>query len=131
MVESKEEATKKTLELFEAVRIKNPTEVINMYPHQLSGGMVQRIVIVAIIACAPKLIIFDEPTTALDPSIQAEIIEIIRNINKKYKTSIIFITHDLGVVASIADRIGIMYAGRIVEIGLNKEILFDPKHPYT
>jgi oligopeptide transport system ATP-binding protein len=131
MVESKEEATKKTLELFEAVRIKNPTEVINMYSHQLSGGMVQRIVIVAIIACAPKLIIFDEPTTALDPSIQAEIIEIIRNINKKYKTSIIFITHDLGVVASIADRIGIMYAGRIVEIGLNKEILFDPKHPYT
>ena len=131
IVRTKIEATQKTLELFEAVRIKSSTEVMNMYPHQLSGGMIQRIVIVSIIACEPKLIIFDEPTTALDPSIQAEIIEIIREINQKYKTAIIFITHDLGVVASIADRIAIMYAGRIIEIGLNKEILFDPKHPYT
>ncbi len=129
--ESKKDAMQKTIELFHAVRIKSPMEIINMYPHQLSGGMIQRIVIVSIIACEPKIIIFDEPTTALDPSIQAEIIEIIREINKMTNTSIIFITHDLGVVASIADRIAIMYAGRIIEVGLNEEILFNPKHPYT
>ncbi len=128
---TKKEATQKTLDLFHAVRIKSPMEIINMYPHQLSGGMIQRIVIVSIIACEPKIIIFDEPTTALDPSIQAEIIEIIREINKMTNTSIVFITHDLGVVASIADRIAIMYAGRIIEVGLNEEILFNPKHPYT
>lgn len=128
---SENEAKEMVLDLLQKVRIKNPGEIVNLYPHQLSGGMVQRVVIVAIIALKPKLIIFDEPTTALDSSVQAEIIEIIRDINKDYNITIIFISHDLGVVASIANRIAIMYSGRIIEKGTVKEILFNSKHPYT
>ena len=111
--------------------IDNAEQVMDMYPHQLSGGMKQRVVISAIVACKPDLIIFDEPTTALDPTVQAEILEIIKDIIKETNMGAVFITHDLGVVASIADRISIMYAGQIVETGLTEELLFAPKHPYT
>lgn len=112
-------------------RIHNVDIVLESYPHELSGGMKQRVVIASIIACGPRLIVMDEPTTALDPSVQAEIIEIVRELSIRYNIAIIFITHDLGVVASIADRIAIMYSGQVVEEGTATEILYNPRHPYT
>lgn len=128
---SKKEAWEKAIDFLEMVKISDPLEVMDSYPHQLSGGMNQRIVIISILASNPKLIIFDEPTTALDPAVQAEIIEIIRDINKKTKTSIVFITHDIALLASLADTMIVMYAGRIVEQGTTKEIIEYPLHPYT
>ena len=119
------------IDYLKKTHIDNAKMVMDMYPHQLSGGMKQRVVISAIVACKPDLIIFDEPTTALDPTVQAEILEIIKDIIKETNMGAIFITHDLGVVASIADRISIMYAGQIIESGLTEEVLFLPKHPYT
>src|SRR5690606_5664150 len=98
---------------------------------QLSGGMRQRIVIAIALACNPKVLIADEPTTALDVTIQAQILDLIKELQEKIGLSIIFITHDLGVVANIADRVAIMYAGRIIEYGTSEEIFFDPRHPYT
>ena len=128
---TKKEAYLEAIKLLEQVKINNPLEVLEMYPHQLSGGMNQRIVIVSILAAKPKIIIFDEPTTALDPVVQAQIIEIIREINQKLNTSIIFISHDIALVAKIADSIAIMYAGRVIEKGLTEEIINYPLHPYT
>jgi peptide/nickel transport system ATP-binding protein len=125
------EAKAKALELMELVGIPNAKERMNQYPHQFSGGMRQRVVIAAALACNPKLIIADEPTTALDVTIQAQILELLKDIQEKMGTSIIFITHDLGVVANIADRVAVMYAGKIVEIGKIEEIFYDPRHPYT
>lgn len=128
---TKEEAYNTAVELLEKVKIHNADEVMKMYPHQMSGGMNQRIVIVTILAAQPDLIIFDEPTTALDPLAQAQIIEIIREIRDETNVGMIFISHDIALVSSIADTIAIMYAGRVLEQGTSREIINDPKHPYT
>ncbi len=128
---SKEEAYEEAIEYLEKVKIHNTDEVMKMYPHQMSGGMNQRIVIVTILATKPELIIFDEPTTALDPLAQAQIIEIIREIKDELEAGVVFISHDLALVSSIADTIAIMYAGRIVEQGTAEEIVKKPAHPYT
>ncbi len=128
---SKEEAKQKTLELLKLVGIPNPEQRFEQYPHQFSGGMRQRVVIAIALACNPKILIADEPTTALDVTIQAQILELMKELQKKFNTSIIFITHDLGVVANVADRVAVMYAGKIVEVGTVDEIFYNPKHPYT
>lgn len=128
---SYDEAYNISVELLEKVKIHNAEEVMRMYPHQMSGGMNQRIVIVIILAAQPDLIIFDEPTTALDPLAQAQIIEIIREIRDETNIGIIFISHDIALISSIADTIAIMYAGRVIEQGTAEEIIKDPKHPYT
>ena len=128
---SKEEARKKVVEMLADVKIPNPEVVAKQYPHQLSGGMRQRVMIAMALACKPKLLIADEPTTALDVTIQAKILELIQDIQKKMQLSVIYITHDLGVVAKVADYVNVMYAGKIVETGLIDEIFYDPKHPYT
>ncbi len=128
---SKAEAKARAIELLDLVGIKEPALRFKQYPHQLSGGMRQRIVIAIALACNPKVLIADEPTTALDVTIQAQILELIKDIQKKTGTSIIFITHDLGVVANVADRVAVMYAGKIVEKGTVDEIFYNPKHPYT
>lgn len=123
LVKTKKEAKAKALEYLRETRINNPEKVFDMFPHELSGGMKQRVVIAAIIALRPKILILDEPTTALDPTVQALVLDIIRELKEKYNMSVIFITHDLGVVASIADRIAIMYAGQVVEQGTRDEIM--------
>jgi oligopeptide transport system ATP-binding protein len=128
---SKREALKKALELLELVGIPDAEKRMKYFPHQFSGGQRQRIVIAIALICSPEIIIADEPTTALDVTVQAQILELLKEIQKKLATSIIFITHDLGVVANIADRIAVMYAGKIVEIGMVDEILLNPQHPYT
>ncbi len=128
---TKEDAYEEAIEYLEKVKIHNTDEVMRMYPHQMSGGMNQRIVIVTILATKPELIVFDEPTTALDPLAQAQIVEIIREIKNELDVGIVFISHDLALVSSIADTIAIMYAGRIVEQGTAQEIIKEPKHPYT
>ncbi|MGL4849147.1 MAG: ABC transporter ATP-binding protein [Clostridium sp.] len=128
---TKEEAKKKAIELIELVGIPMAEERFMQYPHQFSGGMRQRIVIAIALACKPKILIADEPTTALDVTIQAQILELIKDIQKKTGVAIIFITHDLGVVANVADRVAVMYAGKIVEIGTNDEVFYEPAHPYT
>lgn len=127
----KQEAKEKTIELLDLVGITEPKKRYKQYPHQLSGGMRQRIVIAIALACNPKVLIADEPTTALDVTIQAQILDLIKELQEKIGLSIIFITHDLGVVANVADRIAVMYAGKIVEYGKSEDIFFDPKHPYT
>lgn len=128
---SKKEAVKKAIGLLNSVGIHNAETRINHYPHQFSGGMQQRVVIAMALACDPEILIADEPTTALDVTVQAQVLELFKDIQKKRGTSIIFITHDLGVVANIADRVAVMYAGRIVEIGNVDEIFYNPQHPYT
>lgn len=128
---SKGEARKRAVELLDLVGLPNAAERIDQYPHQFSGGQRQRVVIAIALACNPKILIADEPTTALDVTIQAQILELMKDIQKKIDSSIIFITHDLGVVANIADRVAVMYAGKIVEIGTVDEIFYNPKHPYT
>lgn len=128
---SKDEAWEEAIEYLEKVNIHNPEAIMEMYPHQMSGGMNQRIVIVIIIAAKPDLIIFDEPTTALDPLAQAQIIEIIREIRNNTNVGVIFISHDIALVSSIADTIAIMYAGKIIEQGNTEEIIRYPLHPYT
>ncbi len=128
---SKAAARKRAIELLELVGIPDPSKRINQYPHQFSGGMRQRVVIAIALACNPQVLIADEPTTALDVTIQAQILELMKDIQKKMDTSIIFITHDLGVVANVADRVAVMYAGKIVEIGTVDDIFYNPKHPYT
>ncbi len=131
ITKSKKEAKEKALHLMRQVKIKNPERVYNLFPHEISGGQKQRIVICAALACNPEVIIFDEPTTALDPTVEAEILKIIRELQNSFNKSAIFITHDLGVVSSIANRIAVMYAGKIVEIGTAREVLFNSQHPYT
>ncbi|MEH6942095.1 ABC transporter ATP-binding protein [Bacillus sp. JJ722] len=128
---SKADAKQRTIELLKLVGIPRPEERFEQYPHQFSGGMRQRVVIAIALACNPKILIADEPTTALDVTIQAQILELMKEIQKKVDTSIIFITHDLGVVANVADRVAVMYAGKIVEIGTVDEIFYNPQHPYT
>ena len=120
-----------TLELFREVRIPEAEKRLKSYPHEFSGGMRQRVMIAMALACRPKLLIADEPTTALDVTIQAQILELINKLKKERNLSIIFITHDLGVVANMADRIAVMYAGKVVEYGTSREIFYEPAHPYT
>ncbi len=128
---SKKEAKERGLELLRLVGIPNPERRINQYPHEYSGGMRQRAVIAIALSCGPKILIADEPTTALDVTIQAQILELLRDIQEKTKTGIVLITHDLGVVANAADRVAVMYGGKIVETGTVDEIFYKPKHPYT
>ncbi|SEU03139.1 oligopeptide transport system ATP-binding protein [Salinibacillus kushneri] len=128
---SRAKAKERAIELLELVGIPDASTRITQYPHQFSGGMRQRVVIAIALACDPKLLIADEPTTALDVTIQAQILELMKDIQRKTESSIIFITHDLGVVANVADRVAVMYAGKIVEIGTADEIFYNPKHPYT
>lgn len=128
---SGEQARKEAIRLLEMVQIPNAAERANQYPHEFSGGMRQRAMIAMALPCQPKLLIADEPTTALDVTIQAQIMELMGDIRKKTGTAIILITHDLGVVASIADRVAVMYAGKIVEMGTAADIFYRPNHPYT
>ena len=128
----KGEAAKKiALEMLEKVGIPNPEKRYNQYPHEFSGGMRQRVVIAIAVACRPQILICDEPTTALDVTIQAQILDLIRHLQEELKMTVIYITHDLGVVANVADRVAVMYAGQIVEYGTVEEIFYDPWHPYT
>ena len=128
---SKSEAYNQAKELLHLVGIPKAEERMNQYPHQFSGGQRQRIIIAISLGCNPDILIADEPTTALDVTIQAQILELMKDLQDKIKTSIIFITHDLGVVANVADRVAVMYAGKIVEIGTVDEIFYNPQHPYT
>lgn len=126
-----EEARQLTIEILNDVGITDPEKRYKQYPHEFSGGMRQRVVIAIAVACNPNILICDEPTTALDVTIQAQILQLLKNLQQKYDLTIIYITHDLGVVANVADRIAVMYAGDIVELGTAEEVFFDPKHPYT
>ncbi|WP_066054841.1 ABC transporter ATP-binding protein [Robertmurraya korlensis] len=128
---SKSAAKQRAIELLKLVGIPMAEERFKQYPHQFSGGMRQRVVIAIALACNPQILIADEPTTALDVTIQAQILELMKDLQKKIDTSIIFITHDLGVVANVADRVAVMYGGRIIEIGTVDEIFYNPQHPYT
>jgi len=128
---SKEEVKARTIQMLEMVGIANSHGVYRMFPHELSGGMRQRIMIAMALACEPKLIIADEPTTALDVTIQAQILDLLRNLKDKINSSIMLITHDLGVIAEMADYVVVMYAGKIVEKGTAKDIFHNPSHPYT
>lgn len=128
---SREQAKERAIEMFHLVGIPQPESRVEQYPHEFSGGMRQRTMIAIALACNPNLLIADEPTTALDVTIQAQILELMKDIQKKMGTSIILITHDLGVVADMCDRIVVMYAGKVVETGTLDEIFYRPQHPYT
>ncbi len=128
---SETQAKQRTLELFEKVKLPDPPRMFNSYPHQLSGGQKQRVMIAMALSCNPSLLIADEPTTALDVTVQKTILELIDNLRKEIETSVIFITHDLGVIAEVADRVVVMYKGKIVEQGTVLEVFESPKHPYT
>lgn len=128
---SKEDAKLEAIELLERVGIGNAEARYNDFPYQYSGGMRQRVVIAIALACRPEILICDEPTTALDVTIQAQIIDLIKQLAKEYGFTVLFITHDLGVVANVADRVAVMYAGQIVEIGTANEVFYDSRHPYT
>jgi len=128
---SKEEATARAVELLGLVGISEPERRLAQYPHHLSGGMRQRVMIAMALCCDPKLIIADEPTTALDVTIQAQILELMKNLTRDFGVAMIIITHNLGVVARYADRVNVMYAGKIIETGTAKDIYHTPKHPYT
>lgn len=125
------DANQKALELLNMVGIVDSEKRMKNYPHQLSGGMRQRVVIAIALSCEPKILICDEPTTALDVTVQARILDLIKDIQAKMGLSVIYITHDLGVVAKVADFVNVMYAGKIVEVGTVEEIFYDPRHPYT
>ncbi|MBT4646407.1 MAG: ABC transporter ATP-binding protein, partial [Pelagibacteraceae bacterium] len=128
---NKEEAFKEALQLLKKVEIQNPEKVINYYPHQLSGGMLQRAMIAMALSCEPKLLIADEPTTALDVTVQAQILQLIKDLQLEKNMSLIMITHDLGVIAETVDRVIVMYGGQIMENSNVYEIFDQPKHPYT
>ncbi|RLA99619.1 MAG: ABC transporter ATP-binding protein [Deltaproteobacteria bacterium] len=127
----KRELQKEVVRILKEMEIPNPERVANMYPHELSGGMAQRVVIAMALACNPKLLIADEPTTNLDVTVQAQILNLIKRLKKKFKSSVLYITHDLGVVAEISDRIAVMYAGNVVELADVYELFKRPLHPYT
>ncbi|WP_434329590.1 ABC transporter ATP-binding protein [Mycoplasma capricolum subsp. capricolum] len=131
IVQTKKQAYEQALNYLKLTKINNPEQIMKKYPHELSGGMIQRVAIACIISLKPKILVMDEPTTALDPTVQALVLDVIRELQEQFKIAIAFITHDLGVVASIADFINIMYAGQIVETGTKEEILLNPQHPYT
>lgn len=128
---SSQEATELALEMLDHVRIPEARRRFNMYPHEFSGGMRQRVMIAMALLCSPELLIADEPTTALDVTVQAQVIDLIKNLRKELNTAIIMITHDLGVVAGLCDRVFVMYAGRIVESGPVRDIFYSAQHPYT
>ncbi|HHZ02343.1 MAG TPA: ABC transporter ATP-binding protein [Tissierellia bacterium] len=128
---SKAEAYKESIRMLELVKIPNPERVVNEYPFALSGGMRQRVMIAMALACEPTLLIADEPTTALDVTIQAQVLDLMNELKQKMNTSIIFITHDLGVISEMSDRVMVMYAGKVVEVASTIEIFKNPKHPYT
>lgn len=128
---NKKAAIEKAIDMLKLVGIPQPDKRVNQYPHEFSGGMRQRAMIAMALACNPRLLIADEPTTALDVTIQAQILELMKKIQKETGTSIILITHDLGVVAEVADRVVVMYAGQVVETGTVKELFANPQHPYT
>lgn len=128
---TKEEAKKHSIDMLNKVGISMPEHVYDSYPHELSGGMRQRVMIAMALAGNPKLIIADEPTTALDVTIQAQILELLKDLQKEQGCSIMLITHDLGVIAEMADEVVVMYAGRVIEKGTSKEIFHNPLHPYT
>jgi oligopeptide transport system ATP-binding protein len=125
------EAKAEAIEMLKKVGIPDPERRYNQYPHEFSGGMRQRVVIAIAVACRPQVLICDEPTTALDVTIQAQILDLIHSLQRELKMTVIYITHDLGVVANVADRVAVMYAGQIVEYGLVNEIFYDAWHPYT
>ncbi|MFB5029608.1 MAG: Oligopeptide transport ATP-binding protein OppD [Candidatus Phytoplasma pruni] len=128
---NKKEAYNKALEMLDKVKIKNPQMIMESYPYQLSGGMCQRVMISIALVCEPKILIADEATTALDVIVQKEILNLMNELKKEQKISILFITHDLGVVSQMADNIIVMYGGKVVEKGSTKAILHNPQHPYT
>ncbi|KIY22949.1 MULTISPECIES: ABC transporter ATP-binding protein [Mesobacillus] len=128
---SKTMAKKKAIEMLELVGFSRAKEIVDDYPHRLSGGMRQRVMIAMAMSCNPKLLIADEPTTALDVTIQAQILDLMKDLSKKFETSILIITHDLGVVSEIADRVVVMYAGQVVEEALVEDLFENPLHPYT
>ena len=128
---TKKEAREQAIEMLRLVGIPAPEKRIDDYPHQMSGGMRQRVMIAIALCCNPQLLICDEPTTALDVTIQAQILELIRDIRERLGTSVILITHDLGVVAQVTDKVIIMYAGKVMEYGTVRQIFTDPLHPYT
>lgn len=128
---TKERAREKVLEFLEEVEVADPVRVLELYPHELSGGMKQRVMIAIALSCHPDLVIADEPTTNLDVTIQARILDLMRGLQKEFKSSILYITHNLAIIAEICDRVGIMYAGDIVEVGSTKDIFSSPLHPYT
>ncbi|MEM3397835.1 MAG: ABC transporter ATP-binding protein [Nitrososphaerota archaeon] len=128
---SLKEARKKSIELLEKLKVSDAENVASRYPHQLSGGMKQRVMISIAISCNPELLIADEPTTALDVTVQAEVLELLKNLIRELRTALILVTHDLGIVAETCDRVAIMYAGKIVELADIYSLYKDPKHPYT
>jgi peptide/nickel transport system ATP-binding protein len=128
---SRQAARDRAIELLTSVGIPNARERVDAYPHQFSGGMRQRVMIAMAVSCNPDVLIADEPTTALDVTIQAQILGLIKKLREDFGTAVVLITHDMGVVADMADRIAVMYAGRIVEQGTNRELFYDPQHPYT
>jgi peptide/nickel transport system ATP-binding protein len=128
---SKQAARARAVELLAAVGIPNPETSVDRYPHQLSGGMRQRAVIAMALSCNPSLLIADEPTTALDVTVQAQILELVQKLRRDFGSAVVLITHDMGVVAEVADRVQVMYAGRIVECGAKRELFKSPRHPYT
>ena len=130
-LKSKEEIRKKSIEMLDKVGIPDPQSRLKQYPHEFSGGMRQRVLIAMALACNPKMLIADEPTTALDVTIQAQILDLLQELEEQYHTSIVLITHDMGVVATVCQRVAIMYGGLIMETGTSYEIFYDPKHPYT
>jgi peptide/nickel transport system ATP-binding protein len=128
---SKQAARQRAVDLLVAVGIPNASERVNAYPHEFSGGMRQRVMIAMAVSCNPDVLIADEPTTALDVTIQAQILNLIKKLKDDFGTAVVLITHDMGVVADMADRIAVMYAGRIVEQGTQRDLFYDPQHPYT
>ena len=128
---SKQAAWQRAIDLLAEVNIPNPGEAVHRYPHQLSGGMRQRVVIAMALSCNPALLVADEPTTALDVTVQAQILDLVAKLRRNHGSAIVFITHDMGVMAEIADRMMVMYAGRVVERGSKEELFLSPRHPYT
>ena len=128
---TKAAAKKRAIELLAEVNIPNPAEAVHRFPHQLSGGMRQRAVIAMALSCNPALLVADEPTTALDVTVQAQILDLVRKLQRNHGSAVVFITHDMGVIAEIADRVMVMYGGRIAESGTKQDLFLEPKHPYT